>query len=183
MHCLDSTAHVLWTCHPANNPPAGYVAHVACEPHGCVWSLESNQVSVGSRRWRRDWQLRDRQWQIFFTSNIHLSAWWRALSLWWFMLKIPPRTHEQEHTHTHTLHPGASSNTSCVHCAERSTLKRSQERFMQKKWRILPHFPFGFMSTEQRSSTGGSQTLRGLHRDCIGQRYLFSPNFVYNTSN
>lgn len=44
-------------------------------------------------------------------------------------------------------------------------------------------FPLVSMSTEQRSSTGGSQTLRGLQRDCIGQRYLFSPNFVYNTLN
>lgn len=60
---------------------------VACVPHRRrVWSpLKSAFVSGRGR----DRQLRDRRWQICLTTNVHLSAYWRALSQWWFMLKIP----------------------------------------------------------------------------------------------
>lgn len=42
----------------------------------------------GRRRQHR--QLRERRWQICLTTNVHLSAYWRTLSQWWFMPKFPP---------------------------------------------------------------------------------------------
>lgn len=51
-------------------------------PHRCrVWSPPKSAFVSGRGR--------DRRWQICLTTNVHLSAYWRALSQWWFMLKIP----------------------------------------------------------------------------------------------
>lgn len=35
----------------------------------------------------------DRRWQICLTTNVHLSAYWRALSQWWFMPKKKKSPH------------------------------------------------------------------------------------------
>lgn len=60
---------------------------VAGVPHRCrAWSpLKSAFVSERGRHR----QLRDRRWQICLTTNVHLSAYWRALSQQWFMPKFP----------------------------------------------------------------------------------------------
>ena len=90
-----------------NNRAWHHVAHATCSfATQTQTSLDSPQVSVCFRgRGGRGRQLRDTRWQICLTPNVHLSAYWRALSQWWFMLQV-----QNTHTHTHyTLH--ITSNT------------------------------------------------------------------------
>lgn len=60
---------------------------VAGVPHRRrAWSpLKSAFVSERGRHR----QLGDRRWQICLTTNVHLSPYWKALSQWWFMFKVP----------------------------------------------------------------------------------------------
>lgn len=94
-------------------------------PHGHrIWSPpKSTFVS-----WRgRDRQLRDRRWQICLTTNVHLSAYWRALSHWWFMLKI---LHIHYHFH-HLRHSSFQHLPVCTtqHSAHRHKVKPCYRSF------------------------------------------------------
>lgn len=78
-------------------------------------SLDSSQVNVCFRE--RAGQLGDRRWQICLTTNVHLSAYWRALSHWWFMLKIL-------HIHYHFHHLPTFSLQHLPICAAQHSARR-----------------------------------------------------------
>lgn len=57
-----------------------------CSLNAAWYDQRRSHLKASVRFWRgRDQQLRDRRWQIYLAANVHLSAYWRALSQRWFM--------------------------------------------------------------------------------------------------
>lgn len=91
------TVKLVSSLNPACYRPVSLIERSVQACSGCVTPkrLEAPQSSAGFREeggGGRDWQLRDRWWQICLAANVHLSVYWRALSQWWFMHAVTPIT-------------------------------------------------------------------------------------------
>lgn len=137
-HCEHFLLKIIKADIKPHNKSIRIFGPVACVPHRrWVWSpLKSAFVSGRGR----DRQLRDRRWQICLTTNVHLSAYWRALSQWWFMLKIP---HTLPLPSPPTLFvPTPSRTRSAALCTQRQSqaplsLLSTQSGLQGKRWIYL----------------------------------------------